>query len=58
MSDDFQLYAQGYLQENEELCDICRNVRTIDALKEVEVDDKGGTVLVCSKCIEKGWAEE
>lgn len=54
---EFQMYSTDYLQEDEDLCDICNNVRKHDELKEVEATN-GGTVRVCNDCIEKGWAEE
>lgn len=58
MSNDYQLYSQDYLAEDEDACDVCKNVRNHDELEEVEVDERGGTVLVCKDCIRKGWAEE
>ena len=57
MSDDFQLYTQDYLQEDEDICDVCKNVRKHDELETVEVDERGGLANVCKSCIAKGWAE-
>lgn len=53
-----QLYAQDYLQEDEDICDICKNVRKQTELKEYEVDERGGTALVCKGCERKGWYDE
>ncbi len=52
-----QMYSTDYLQEDEDICDICKNVRNTVDLKEVE-STNGGTVLVCSDCTETGWPEE
>ncbi len=57
MSEDFQLYTQDYLQEDEDICDVCKNVRKHGELKAIE-DERGGTTLVCCVCIATGWAEE
>ncbi len=58
MSNDFQLYTQDYLQEDEDICDVCKNVRNHAELQEVDVDERGGKVVVCKGCIEEGWPEE
>lgn len=58
MSDNYQLYTQDYLQEDEDICDICKNVKNHDDLEEVETDDRGGTAIVCKDCIREGWPEE
>lgn len=58
MSNDFQLYSQDTLQEDEDICDVCKNVRKHDELKEYDVDERGGTAIVCSECAQTGWAEE
>lgn len=55
---EYQLYTQDYLQEDEDICDVCGNVRPHSELEEVDADDRGGTALVCKECIAKGWAEE
>ena len=52
-----QMYSTDYLQEDEDICDICKNVRNTVDLKEVE-STNGGTVLVCSECEQAGWPEE
>ena len=57
-ADEGEFYSQDYLQEDEDTCDVCKEVKKHNELKEVDVDDRGGTALVCSECIEKGWAEE
>jgi len=58
MNNDYQLYTQDYLQEDEDVCDVCKNVRKHDELREVDTDERGGTATVCNNCIDKGWAEE
>ena len=49
---EFQMYSTDYLQEDEDLCDVCKNVRKHDELKEYD------GVLVCSECEQAGWPEE
>ena len=58
MSDNYQLYTQDYLAEDEDICDVCKNVRKHKELETVEVDERGGLVNVCKECIRKGWEEE
>ena len=58
MSDNYQLDTQDYLQEDEDMCDVCNNVRNHSELKGYEIDDRGGVALVCNECVERGWAEE
>jgi len=53
-----QLYTQDYLQEDEDVCDVCTNVKKQDDLKEYDVDERGGTALVCTECQDTGWSEE
>jgi len=52
------LYTQDYLAEDEDICDVCNNVRNHDELETVEADERGGLANVCKDCIAKGWAEE
>lgn len=55
---EYQLYSQDYMTEDEDICDVCKNVRNVSELETVEVDERGGIVNVCKECIRKGWAEE
>ena len=48
---EFNLFSTDYIQEDEDACDVCKNVYKQDDLKEYD------GVLVCSDCEQKG-AEE
>ncbi len=50
-------YSQDYLLEDEDICDVCKNVRNHAELKTVEAVS-GGDLRVCDTCIADGWAEE
>jgi len=56
MRDDYQLYAQDYVEE--ETCYVCKDSKPITELRVVDTDERGGQAQVCEDCIAKGWAEE
>ncbi len=49
--DEFGLYSQDYLQEDEEICDGCKKVKKLDELTSCE------EAIVCKECEQTGWPE-